>query len=87
MDYGHLEAEILDGLDEIKAEYLTKLKLVKLVEAGVDIDNAEQYVKFITADNEDEITLQAAEIVADINKTPNYVDPKVSKDSVWNPFN
>lgn len=75
-----------EKLEQVKNDYLTKLKKVKLAELGIDIDDVDNYVDYITADNEEEIEKQARLIVADVNRKPNYVDPKVDE-KVWKPFN
>lgn len=80
-----------EQLEQIKAEYIAKLKQIKLIEAGVDVDKAEQYAKYINADKEADIAAQAADVAADLNKKPAYVDPHVDnragKPGTWNPFN
>lgn len=79
-----------EQLEQLKAAYIAKLKQVKLIEAGVSVDKAEQYAKYITADKEADIAAQAANISADLGKKPAYVDPHVAgsgKAGTWNPFN
>lgn len=79
-----------EQLEQIKTEYIAKLKQLKLIEAGVDVDKAEQYVKYITAEKEADIAAQAADVAADLTKKPGYVDPHVAssagKSGAWNPF-
>lgn len=71
-----------EELERIKSDYLTKLKKLKLLEAGVDITGVDAYVKYIKADNEDEIEKQARELVADIEQ---HNTAKADK-KTWRPF-
>lgn len=57
-----------EELERIKSDYTTKLKKLKLLEAGVDYTDLDVYVKYISADNEEEIEKQAQELVADIKQ-------------------
>ncbi|MEZ7173552.1 hypothetical protein [Sporosarcina sp. OR05] len=68
-----------------KDEYLAKLKTVKLAEAGIDIDRAADYTKFIAAEDEDEIERAAWTIAADVTRKANYVDAPIDKNT-WTPF-
>lgn len=73
-------------LEQAKADYLTKLKKVKLAEAGIDdYNDLDVYVKYINADSEEEIEKEAQAIVADIKQqitaTDVHHDPRL-----WNPF-
>lgn len=72
-------------LEQVKADYLTKVKQVALIEAGIDFNDVDVYIKYINADDEKEIERQASEIVADIERrntaTNVYID-----DRVWKPF-
>lgn len=72
-------------LKQAKADYLTKLKKVKLAEAGIDYNELDVYVKYINADDEKEIEQQAAEIVADIEQHHTATDVYID-DRVWKPF-
>lgn len=71
-----------EELARIKSDYLTKLKKLKLLEAGVDISGVDKYVKYINADNEDEIEKQVAELIADIKQHNTAKDNK----KTWRPF-
>ena len=57
-----------EELERIKREYLTKLKKLKLLEAGVDITYFNTYLKYINASNEKEIEKQVAELITDIEQ-------------------
>lgn len=74
-----------EKLEQAKNEYLTKLKKVKLLEAGVDYNDLDIYAKYINADSKEEIEKEAQAIVADIEQhhtaTDVYIDNRV-----WKPF-
>lgn len=72
-------------LEQAKAEYIDKLKRLKLAQAGVSYDDIDTYVKYLTADKEKEIEQQAKAIVADIKKEDSFGDVYVD-DRVWKPF-
>jgi len=57
----------MDKLDEIKREYDSKLKKLALLNAGMDFNEVDAYIKYITADNEQEIEQQALELSEDIS--------------------
>lgn len=63
-----------DKLEQTKNEYFNKLKQVKLIESGIDIDVVDNYTKYITADSVKEIEEQAEELAQDVNKQDNYAD-------------
>lgn len=71
-------------LEDIKEEYNERLKKIALAEAGVDIDEAEKFVRLIDAESTEDIEEQAKVIASDVNKKP-YIDPHVDSRS-WNPF-
>lgn len=72
-------------LEQAKANYIEKLKRVKLIEAGIDYNDVSTYVKYINAVNSDEIDREVAEIVADINQQTQFSDGYQAPRS-WNPF-
>lgn len=72
-------------LEQAKSDYLTKLKKVKLLEAGIDYNDVDVYIKYINAEDEKEIERQAAEIVADIKQHNTATDVYID-DRAWKPF-
>lgn len=72
-------------LEQVKADYLTKVKQVALIEAGIDFNDVDVYIKYINADDEKEIERQASEIVADIERRNTATDVYID-DRVWKPF-
>lgn len=75
-----------EKLEQAKADYLTKLKKVKLAEAGIDYNDLDVYVKYINADSEEEIEKEAQAIVADVKQqNKNFGDVR-QDDKVWRPF-
>lgn len=80
----------MSELEKVKSEYLTKLKKVKLVEAGTGIDEADNYIKYINGNNVEEIEQEAQTIVGDLNKKDGFGDVynqrlEQSKNT-WRPF-
>lgn len=71
-----------EELERLKNDYTTKLKKLKLLEAGVDISGVDKYVKYISADNEKEIEKQVAELITDIEQ---HNTAKLDK-KTWRPF-
>ena len=71
-----------EELARVKSDYLTKLKKLKLLEAGVDITGVDKYVKYINAVDEDEIEKQVAELIADIKQHNTAKDNK----KIWQLF-
>ena len=74
-----------EKLDAVKAEYIEKLRKVKLLEAGIPHDSVSVYEKYITAEKPTEIEKQAQEIYADIKQQNTATDFHIDKRS-WNPF-
>lgn len=72
-------------LEQAKANYIEKLKRVKLIEAGIDYNDVSTYVKYISATSKDGIKKEAEEIVADINQQTQFSDGYQAPRS-WNPF-
>ena len=74
-----------EKLEQAKADYLTKLKKVKLAEAGVGYEDLDVYIKYINADDEAGIEKEAQAIVSDIEQQNTATD--VYHDSrTWKPF-
>lgn len=71
-----------EELARIKSDYLTKLKKLKLLEAGVDITGVDKYIKYISAEKPEEIEKQVAELITDIER---HNTAKLDK-KTWNPF-
>ena len=61
-------------LNQVQNEYFNKLKQVKLIESGIDIDVVDNYIKYITADSPKEIEEQAEELAQDVKRQDNYGD-------------
>lgn len=78
-------SEQLTELEQTKAEYIEKLRKVKLVEAGVDIGDVDIYVKYISADDSEGIEKEVQEIVADIEQHNTATDVYHDK-RAWKPF-
>lgn len=76
--------EKLTELEQAKAEYIEKMKKVALIEAGFSVDEAGDYIKFIKADNEDEIERQALELVEDVKQ--HITTSKKQNNGTWKPF-
>ncbi|MBM7717250.1 hypothetical protein MHB50_11330 [Siminovitchia sp. FSL H7-0308] len=74
-----------EKLEQTKADYLSKLKQVKLAEAGVSITDVDIYTKYITGDSPEEIEKQAQAVAADIKREKSYTDVYVD-DRSWRPF-
>ena len=73
-----------DKLEQTRNEYFNKLKQVKLIESGIDIDVVDNYTKYITADSPDKIEEQAEALAQDVNKQDNYGDVyNALKNSTW----
>jgi len=78
--------EIKEKLDAAKADYIEKLKRLALLEAGVDYSDVDNYVKYLTADNEEEIAEEAEALAADL-KAQNTARTDVYHDRrSFNPF-
>lgn len=73
-------------LEQAKADYLTKLKKVKLAEAGIDYNDLNVYVKYINAEDEKEIEKEAQAIVADLKQHNKNIGDVRQDDKVWRPF-
>ena len=74
--------ENTSSLEQLQADYLSKLKQVALAEKGVDIAETEKYVRLIDTEDKEEIEEQAEIIAADVNRKT-YIDPN---SRTWNPF-
>lgn len=72
-------------LEKVKAGYIEKLKKVRLLDAGIDYDDVDTYVKYIDADSEKEIERQANELADDINKQSQFSDVYIDN-RTWKPF-
>lgn len=72
-----------DKLEQTRNEYFNKLKQVKLVEAGIDIDIVDNYTKYITADSAKEIEEQAEELAQDVKRQDNYGDVYNALQNTW----
>lgn len=72
-----------EELERIKTEYLEKMKKVALIEAGFPVDEAGDYVKYIKADNEDEIKRQALGLFEDVKQ---HITPNIPQNNTWKPF-
>ncbi|MTW85088.1 hypothetical protein F3157_05375 [Virgibacillus dakarensis] len=69
-----------------KERYYSVLKQKSLIDAGVPIDQAERYAKYINSEDQAEIEQQALELAEDLQEKPKaYADPSQRK-SVWRPF-
>jgi len=75
-----------DKLEQARAEYIDKLRKLKLLEAGVDYGDVDVYVKYLQADNADELEQEAAAIVADIKQQSTVQDAYIDE-RIWKPFN
>lgn len=75
----------INELDTVKDEYLSKLKKVTLVEAGVSINDVEIYSKYIDAEDAEGIKKQAQQVASDINQQDSYADA-YQDPRVWRPF-
>lgn len=74
-----------EKLEQIKSDYLTKLKQVKLAEAGIGINEVDNYAKYIDSEDAEQIEKQARAVAADIKREDGYGD--VYQDSrIWRPF-
>ena len=71
-----------EELERLKNDYTTKLKKLKLLEAGIDITGVDKYVKYINASDEKEIEKQVQELIADIKQHNTAKDNK----KTWKPF-
>lgn len=71
-----------EELERLKNDYTTKLKKLKLLEAGIDITAADKYVKYIKASDVKEIEKQVQELIADIKQHNTAKDNK----KTWRPF-
>ena len=80
-----MSEEKLTVLEQARADYLDKLRKVKLAEAGVDISDVETYSKYISADKPAEIEAEAQAIVADIKQRNTMADVR-HDNRKWNPF-
>lgn len=73
-------------LDQAKSDYLDKLKKVKLAEAGIDYNDLDVYVKYISAEDEKEIEKEAQAIVADVKQQNKNFGDVYQDNKVWKPF-
>lgn len=71
-------------LEQVKAEYVEKMKKVALIEAGFSVDEASDYIKFIKADDEEEIERQALDLIADVKQ--HVTTSRKPSNNVWKPF-
>lgn len=74
----------LTELEQVKSEYIEKMKKVALIEAGFSINEAGDYIKFIKADDEDEIERQALELVEDVKR--HMTTSAKPNNGTWKPF-
>jgi len=75
-----------DKLEQARNEYLDKVKKIALLDAGVEYEDVDKYVKYVNVDDEGLIKREADAIVADIKQqnTTQYGDP--GQNTVWRPF-
>ncbi|MDY0409967.1 hypothetical protein ACFFIS_04745 [Virgibacillus soli] len=72
-------------LTQARADYTDKLKRLKLLEAGVDYNDVDTYVKYLASDDEKEIEKEAQAIVADIKQQSTATDV-YHDERTWKPF-
>jgi len=53
--------------DDLQQAYVSKLKKLALLDAGIDYTNLTAYEKYLTGDDEQEIKRQAEELAQDIS--------------------
>lgn len=73
-----------EKLEQTKNEYLTKLKKVELVKAGIDIDIVDDYLMFIDAESKEKIKEQAEIVAGDALGEPVSIEKGDKK--VWTLF-
>lgn len=71
-------------LEQVKAEYIEKMKKVALIEAGFSVDEAGDYIKFIKGDDEEEIERQALDLIADVKQ--HVTTSAKPNNGTWKPF-
>lgn len=76
--------EKLAELEQAKTEYIAKMKKVALIEAGFSIEEASDYIKFIKADDEEEIERQAMDLIADVKQ--HITTSAKPNNGTWKPF-
>ena len=54
-------------MDELQKTYVSKLKKLALLDAGIDYSDLSTYEKYLTGDDEQEIKRQAEELAQDIS--------------------
>lgn len=74
----------LTELEQVKSEYIAKMKKVALIEAGFSIEEASDYIKFIKADDEEEIERQALDLIADVKQ--HVTTSRKPNNGTWKPF-
>lgn len=75
----------INEIETVRDEYLSKLKKVTLVEAGVSINDVDIYLKYIDGEDAEGIKKQAQQVASDINQQDSYADPQQDP-RVWRPF-
>ena len=54
-------------MDDLQQAYVSKLKKLALLDAGIDYSDLSTYEKYLTSNDEQEIKQQAEELAADIS--------------------
>lgn len=74
-----------EKLEQTKAEYIDKLKRLKLAQAGFDYSNIDNYVKYLKTDDEKELEKEAEALLADVRQHNTATDVYIDA-TAWKPF-
>lgn len=70
-------------LEKARQDYLTKLKKLALLDAGVSYNDVDLYVKYVNIDDEKEIENSAIEVANDINRKSETGDVYNQSADTW----
>lgn len=74
-----------EKLDGLKSEYVSKLRRLSLLNAGMSYDDIETYERYLKSDEPEELEEQAQALVADINGEDGFGDPSENR-TTWKIF-
>lgn len=74
-----------EKLDVIKSEYISKLRKLSLLDAGMNYNDIETYEHYLKSDEPEELEQEAQAIVSDVNQEDNFGDPSENR-TTWKIF-
>lgn len=78
--------ERLSKLEQLKADYASKLKRLALADAGAAYDDLDRYARYLSADDEESLEKQANSVLSDAKAQDRYADVYDAQARIFKPF-